>query len=291
MTHLLVGVDGTAAGDAALLWSLREAARDGGTVTAINAWQPAPVPWDAPGMVTGSPYPERVAADLLDAAVKNVLESGGADGVDLRTQVVCGPAAMVLVENAQDVDLLVVGRRHESALARAALGSVSSAALHHAPCPVAVVPAAWNGSQTAGRVVVGVDETDAADAALRWAARRAHRDGSRLVPVRAHGVAIDGPAAPDLRELEGTEASRLIRRACEAAGAPDLDVQPQICVGLPATVLRDAAGPGDLLVVGSRGRSRLAGWLLGSTSASLVHHSDVPVVVVREPHGGAPATL
>ncbi|MER5963410.1 universal stress protein [Streptomyces sp. NPDC002057] len=63
-------------------------------------------------------------------------------GVDLRPAVVPGDAAGRLVEGSRDAGLLVVGRHHRHRFGSLLIGSVAHAVLHHAHCPVAVVPPA-----------------------------------------------------------------------------------------------------------------------------------------------------
>ncbi len=63
-----------------------------------------------------------------------------AGGLDPEVRVIEGPAARVLVDVAQNADLLVVGSRGRGGFASLLLGSVSSQCAHHAPCPVAIVP-------------------------------------------------------------------------------------------------------------------------------------------------------
>lgn len=52
-----------------------------------------------------------------------------------------GHPALVLVEVAKDADLLVVGSRGQGGFKALVLGSASAAVMHHAPCPVVIVPA------------------------------------------------------------------------------------------------------------------------------------------------------
>jgi nucleotide-binding universal stress UspA family protein len=119
------------------------------------------------------------------------------------------------------------------------------------------------------RVVVGVDGSPAAAAALAWAAGEA----------RLHGAELDAWTIED-RSAGDTVVARALPIAFE-----------ELTTGYPLTVrhgLGDAAaelvaacGDADLLVVGSRGRSPLGGLPLGSVSRACLAHAPCPVVVVR----------
>src|SRR5206468_5415029 len=85
-------------------------------------------------------------------------------------------------------------------------------------------------------------------------------------------------------EYHGSEATDALREVI--AGQQDgRDVVPELETpnDLPDVALLDRVGPGDLLVVGARGRSSLAGRLLGSISLRCVLHAPCPTVVVRRP--------
>lgn len=61
------------------------------------------------------------------------------------------------------------------------------------------------------------------------------------------------------------------------------DVETDSSAGDPASVILDAtkAADADLIVMGSRGLSELKGLLLGSVSDKVLHHAEVPILIVR----------
>ncbi|MGY3684438.1 universal stress protein [Streptomyces sp. TE33382] len=106
----------------------------------VRAWRrPAHEPVDHPLMTgdAGGNF-ERDASDLLDKALDAMVHEY--PQVHLRRSVVEGPARKVLTERSADADLLVVGARRRDGLVGLELGRVAHRALHHASCPVAVVP-------------------------------------------------------------------------------------------------------------------------------------------------------
>jgi len=136
--RIVVGVDGSPSSRAALRWAVNQAKLTGGTVDAVIAWQ-------IPASVTGYGWTaivpdmnfEDIAKKTLEEAVSDVV---GADEVPaVRSLVVHGIAAKVLLDAAADADLLVVGRRGHGEFAEALLGSVSQHCVHHAHCPVVIV--------------------------------------------------------------------------------------------------------------------------------------------------------
>ena len=142
--RIVVGVDGSELGAAALKWALEEAELRQATIVAVHAWTFVPPgPIAEPGMV---PIPAGdLAGDL--AAERNIAETilgdavaGAAEaGVQVEQRLVEGSPGDVLVDSARDADLLVVGSHGRGRFASALLGSVSHHVLKHAPCPVVVV--------------------------------------------------------------------------------------------------------------------------------------------------------
>ena len=82
---------------------------------------------------------EDIAKQTLEETVSDVAGSG--DVPRVRSLVVHGVAARVLLEAAADADLLVVGHRGHGEFVEALLGSVSQHCVHHARCPVVIVRA------------------------------------------------------------------------------------------------------------------------------------------------------
>lgn len=284
MNRIVVGVDPSPSGAAALDWALREAVSTGATVHAVRAWNLSAYAME--GYMYASPDVEPMestraqleADEQLKLAVDRVV---GADDVEATATAVVGAPSQVLVEQSRDSVMVVVGSRGLGALSRAVLGSVSSAVLHHATAPVVVVPEPRDSDGSAPRVLVGMDHSPAARTALAAAARQAQRRGATLVPVYVHEpieVRSGGAHAPQLSLLESSERHQLEAAAQDAGAA---DVQAEVLVGNAVEQILAIARPQDLVVVGSRGRGGFAGLLLGSTSTQLAQHAPCPVLVVR----------
>lgn len=159
--EIVVGVDGTADARAALHWAVDQAVRTGARVRAVAVWTPSAGLGAGPmigadpltagtlpvaGMFPGSDGLDGGAMDAglqdragrwLSAAMAD-LPADSQRRVDL--QVAQGDAATVLLEAAENAELLVVGNAGRGALAGAVAGSVALRCAHHARCPVVLVP-------------------------------------------------------------------------------------------------------------------------------------------------------
>lgn len=149
---IVVGVDGSPASRAALVWAAEEAELRGARLVALHAWSfLPPAPMAEPGMVpmpaidyAGTLEAERAAVEEeLDEALTAAFPEG--PPVAVERVLVEGGAAEALEEAAREADLVVVGSRGRSGLTAALLGSVSRHVLQHAPCPVVVVKAPQTG--------------------------------------------------------------------------------------------------------------------------------------------------
>lgn len=142
-----------------------------------------------------------------------------------------------------------------------------------------------------GRIVVGVDGSEPARAALRWALGQARLTGAALdavtaweYPLFSTGEVLLPPHDPE------TAARRLLGDEVRGARPDGIVVREHVAAGHPAQALVDAASEADLLVVGSRGRGAFTAALLGSVAHYCVQHAPCPVVVVRGTGGGRDGT-
>ncbi|GAA1990254.1 universal stress protein [Kitasatospora viridis] len=139
------------------------------------------------------------------------------------------------------------------------------------------------------RIVVGVDGSPAAAAALRWAARQAAMTGADVLEaVSAWEIpsyyALAGTVPPATDEANPQMlCARALRDAVSAnlGDKPDVPVSELVLPGPAATALLRQAEGAELLVVGSRGLGGFTGVLLGSISRHVVEHAPCPVTVVR----------
>jgi nucleotide-binding universal stress UspA family protein len=140
-------------------------------------------------------------------------------------------------------------------------------------------------------IVVGVDGSASARAALRFAFEEARIRGARLRVVAAWHVPLtvyEGayvPMDPSLGEELETNTREAVESALADAGdvAADVDFDTIVREGQAATVLLEEAEHADLLVLGSRGLGGFRGLLLGSVSQQCAHHASCPVVIVPHP--------
>jgi nucleotide-binding universal stress UspA family protein len=139
-------------------------------------------------------------------------------------------------------------------------------------------------------VVVGFDGSDLARRAVRFGAEEASRRSASLEVVHAVRAPLPEPvftpmSVPVPEFVTEETMSRAAEDHLAALAAeirqdwPSLQVSTHVRIGRPVDVL--AAEPGDLLVLGSSGRTGIAEMFLGSTAVELVSTAGRPVIVTR----------
>ena len=140
MSRVIVGVDGSEGSIRALRFAVEEARIRGAELLAVNAWHIPPAVYDsgwAPAPIDLDEFrklaQKALEASLVDAGITNA-------GVAVTPVLREGQPADILCLAAGVDDLLVVGSRGLGGFRGLLLGSVSQQVVHHARCPVVVVP-------------------------------------------------------------------------------------------------------------------------------------------------------
>jgi|SRR5690348_6461680 len=142
MPGIVVGVDGSHHSQRALIWAMRQAAKEQVPLTVL-AVRPAPVR-PATGIYWGlRDYPEDshnpdVARKAIEQIVEQARDEIAETTAQVTVNVVTGDPAEQIITASRDADLVVVGSRGSGGLAWL-LGSVSSKVAHHAACPVVII--------------------------------------------------------------------------------------------------------------------------------------------------------
>jgi nucleotide-binding universal stress UspA family protein len=136
------------------------------------------------------------------------------------------------------------------------------------------------------QVIVGVDESEGAAEALRWAV---HEGAGRDWTVRAvlawdyldqHQPDVPGSFDPGYdAEAAAKDLAAIVDRAVGPEAAASIELEA-VC-DLPASALVDRSADADLLVVGSRGLGGFKSLLVGSVSDECLRHAHCPVALVR----------
>jgi nucleotide-binding universal stress UspA family protein len=136
------------------------------------------------------------------------------------------------------------------------------------------------------KVLLGYDGSPQADRALDWAASIALGAAGSAVTVISVLLTLDAaPAIADALDPHDSaaESRAELDRAVAKLTAKGVAAQPLLKTGKPAEEILDAADEGrfDVIVIGSRGKTAAARFLMGSVSERVVRHATRPVLVVR----------
>ncbi len=139
MKLIIVGVDASESA-AALRFAAAEARAHGARLRAVTAWTIPSSFYSSGSSVAVSDLAQAVpreAKETLDGALEMLASE--LNDVEVDRVVREGHAASVLLEEARDADLLVVGSRGRGGFRGLLLGSVSQECAHHATVPVAII--------------------------------------------------------------------------------------------------------------------------------------------------------
>lgn len=137
-----------------------------------------------------------------------------------------------------------------------------------------------------GKIIVGVDGSEASITALRVAQRLAVPLGAEVVATAfwEYPRVYDGYVAMGITDFENA-AGEILDKAVEEAFGPALpdNVVSRLVRNHPRQGLIEVSREADMIVVGRRGHGGFGGLLLGSVSSACVAHAHCPVLVVHNP--------
>jgi nucleotide-binding universal stress UspA family protein len=268
---VVVGVDGSASSLSAVRSAARQASLHRCPLRVVHAfnWLPSqPEPAD--------PNPRRTANELIQRAV--TLARTTSPPLTITSRILEGPATVALLQQARGAALLVIGDGGMSAHVCLQTHSSAVQVAARARCSMLVTRAK---PPRRGPILVGVDGSPASEQVLDFAFDTAARSRSDLIVVNAWNTRIpaDIDDADRIRDL----AELIALRENKYHISPHL----RILRGDPVTVLRDESQQAALVIVGARGEHPYGG-LLGSIAQTLLHHSPVPLILVRGPMPALP---
>ncbi|MFE2754859.1 universal stress protein [Actinosynnema sp. NPDC059335] len=148
-----------------------------------------------------------------------------------------------------------------------------------------------------GPIVVGVDGSESALTAVRWAAEEAVRVRVPLELVHAYALPVHAypemvMTGPEVQEAFEEQGRQWLEQA--AASVRDLvpDPKTSIVARQPSAAMVDASRDARLVVLGSQGLGGFSGLVVGSVAVAVATHGECPVVVVRgEARTGGPVVV
>lgn len=273
---IVVGYDGSDEAAAAVRWAALHARATGSPLNVVHCslW---PLLTRHLGPVPG------VSNSGLEQSARSVLEEGvahaaaEAEGLQVKSTLLHGLPAKLLVEISAGESLLVVGSRGLGGFLGLLVGSVSLELAAAAACPVAVIRQDLFAD---GPVVAAVDAegsptvlADACGLASAWKAPLT------VVHVRHLPAGYSRPHAQEA----GTEARKVLEAALSDARtmSPGLRLEGRVLTGSSvAHAILEASKEARIVVVGSQGSGVLRE-TIGSTAHAVLHHAQGPVLVSR----------
>lgn len=290
-TGVVVGIDESAAAFDALDWAARVAGMRRAPLHVAHALPTPGVYLSGAAVLVQAQFDEqlRESAEQVAARAREQLVAEHPD-VEFTTAIYPGPPPSALLEVGADAELMVLGATGAGTIGAALVGSTGQRVANHARCPVAICRGGRVSDRDTRPVVVGVDGSESSLRAVAVAFEYAALFGVPLVAVHAWGPdrPVDRHGAFRLVDWSKVESeARAVLGEGIAGWAeeyPDVEVDERLERSSAGRMLLEYSRRAQLVVVGSRGHSRLRGVLLGSTSQNLLHHAACPVMVCRVTH-------
>lgn len=288
MYRIIVPLDGSPLAEQALDMARYLADTLQGSLVLAHVVESPPVP--------GGAEPVRDESERYLAAVARDVAAGTA--VPVVTRILFGPVAETLLALAREEPrtMIVMSSHGRGGVGRLLFGSVSDQVIRRASAPVLIVRAPLISGDRVRHVLVPLDGSPVAEAALPLGLAIARATGATLGLVRVAEVysmapfaRLGGSIAPvddelleELIEHVRDEARAYLDAVVEEHRAPDIHIVWEVRVGRPAEeIIRAAQTTGaDLIVMSTHGRGGLQRWAFGSVTDEVLRSRAAPVLVV-----------
>lgn len=251
-----------------------------------------------PDVIT-SGYDPTSLINALEADAESALASAASmaaeHGLQISTRVLRGKPVAQLTACAKEIgaDLIAAGTHGRTGIERAFMGSTAAGLLRSATVPILVVrenTRPLSKDQPLGNLLVAVDNSGPADAAVELASSIAEATGARLLflsvvdtrDIYEKAMTYGYDAAPLVRDAR-VDGDFTVRRALENARRSNTRDRELIEEGEPAATIVAVAKQNaiDAIVIGTHGRRGLERFFVGSVAEHVVRDSSVPVIVLR----------
>ncbi|MXV63917.1 universal stress protein [Natronorubrum sp. JWXQ-INN-674] len=286
--HVLVPIDGAEQSYAGLEYCF--ASFPNATLTALHVVDPS---HDNYASVGDSDTPEKRAEARGEQFLERAIDLADDHGHEIKTELRTGrPHSEILsVASEDDIDHLVLGSHGRSPIRSPFLGRVSEAVVRRSPVSTTIVPEtppAIRDRDLPGRILVAVDGSEQAEAAVAYAVE-AFPDASHTLlnvidlPLDHDRADVEGTYLDKIRTAHESSAEEILESAAAVAAERGGDVETATVYGTPAAEIVDYAdGEGyDQIIMGSHGRSLAARLVTGSVAERVTRDSPQTVTLIR----------
>lgn len=229
---------------------------------------------------------EEVFMGPAEAVLAEAREMAKEIGVEIETVIETGVVHQVIIDiaTANNIDIIVMGRRGLSRLERVLVGSVTVRVIGHSPIDVLVMPREsilkWD------KVLLPVDGSKYSDEAAERAIKLTKDFGGELTILTV--VDIDPELfaiAPDVADQVEMGAKRIVDETKTLAEKAGIDAEMVLVEGRPyeqiITVAKDIGA--TMICMGSHGRTGIGRLMMGSVTERVIGDATTPVLVVKTP--------
>jgi nucleotide-binding universal stress UspA family protein len=248
--------------------------------------------------------PQTPRRQFLLAALEHTRQKITEKNISIKTGILHGHPAQALIEyaDAHEPDIIVFGAKGRRATLGILLGGVAQQLVEHARWPILVVRSPYKGihqsiivtdgseySQRALETFIKIPiKNDVENHLIHVVPPSASLDPEIFAQTWPMGAEIIQPVTPEMikeydafLEEEQQRGEQILNKALDFLRENDIQANKTLLRGDPATEILKYAQTidADLIIAGSRGLSRVQGWLMGSVSRKLVHYAKCSVLI------------